>query len=85
MAQKKIKCAVYKSEEEWGGGHYFIPANDDFKNVTHEKIRDILREEGFKIAKTPIGIFEFEESFLNLVLERDQEDGFVFWDNTWCE
>lgn len=79
MAQKKIKCAVYRSEEAWGGGHYFIPADD------YQKIRDILRLHEFKIAKKPIGIFEFEESFLNLVLGRNQEDGFVFWDNTWCE
>lgn len=53
-----MKCAVYKSEEEWGGGHYFLPVEK------HEEIRNILREDGFKIAKKPMGIFEFELSFL---------------------
>jgi hypothetical protein len=79
MAQKKIKCAVYKSEEAWGGGHYFLPAKN------HEGIRMTLREECFKIAKKPIGIFEFEESFLNIVLKRNVEDNFIYWDNIWCE
>lgn len=79
MTQKKIKCAVYKSEEEWGGGHYFLFVDN------HKNIRMVLREEGFKIAKKPIGIFEFEESFLNIVLKRNVEDKFVYWDNTWCE
>jgi hypothetical protein len=27
MANNKIKCAVYKSEEPWGGGHYFLPVD----------------------------------------------------------
>jgi hypothetical protein len=79
MAQKKIKCAVYKSEEPWGGGHYFLPVDN------HENIREILREECFKIAKKPVGIFEFEESFLNIVCSRNKEENFVYWDNTWCE
>jgi len=78
MAQEKIKCAVYQSEEEWGGGFYFIPAEK------HEGIRNILREECFKISKTPIGIFEFEISFLDQVVGRQTEDNFIYWDNTWC-
>jgi len=78
MAQEKIKCAVYKNEEEWGGGQYFLPAEH------HEGIRNILREEGFKVARTPIGIFEFERSFLDQVFGRQTEDNFIYWDNTWC-
>jgi hypothetical protein len=79
MAQKKIKCAVYKSEEPWGGGHYFLLTDN------HKNIRNVLHENGFKIARKPIGIFEFEESFLNIVCTKNDEGHFVFWDNTWCE
>ena len=85
--QEKVKCAVYKNEEEWGGGHYFIPAKN------YREIQMILRKEGFKIAKTPIGIFEFEKAFLDQVLGRNthifenmtnSKEDFIFWDNNWC-
>ena len=79
---KKIKCAVYLNEYEWGGGHYFLP----FDN--HKEIRMILRtNHSHQVAKKPIGVFEFEEDFLNTVfikLETVTGD-FIYWDNTWCE
>jgi len=85
MAQKKIKCVVYASEEHWGGGHYFLPLK------FHKEIHQFLLVD-HRISKIPSGTFEFELSFLNEIFGRQtwlaewqKNENLYYWEDTWCE
>ncbi len=85
MEQKKIKCVVYESEEQWGGGHYFLPLK------YHKEIRKLLAVD-HKISTVPKGTFEFEVAFLDEVFGREtwlaewqKFEDYYYWEDTWCE
>ena len=79
----KIKCAVYENYENYGGGCWYIPVEH------HEEIFKKLKKERNKIHSEPIGIYEFELSYLNDVIHIGNAikkiTADTYWDGTWCE
>ncbi len=75
---KKLKLAVYRVTECFGGGLYFVP-------IRFKKKFEKVKSEWYLCDLEFLGIFEFEEGFVKKLNKQDLHEGGWYYDETYIE